>query len=91
MTARRVGVLPVRRRVDDRARELGGLRRLEDPAADEDPLGTQLHHERGVGRRRDAAGAEEHDGQLAELRDLAHELERRAEIARPRDELFAAR
>ncbi len=32
---------------------------LEDPRADEVPLGAELHHQRRVGRRRDAAGAEQ--------------------------------
>src|SRR3954449_2229679 len=71
-----VGVLEVRGRLDDR---LGARRRilgLEDAGADEVALGAELHHQRGVGRGRDAAGAEEDDGQLARTGDLAHEVER---------------
>src|SRR6185436_1364758 len=39
----RVGV--VRRRLDDRLREFGGIARLEDPRPDEVALGAKLHHE----------------------------------------------
>ena len=38
---------------------------LEDARADEHALGAERHHQRGVGRRGDAAGAEQHDRQLA--------------------------
>src|SRR2546428_5886942 len=72
----RVGV--VRRRLDDGLRALRGITRLEDAGSDEVALGAELHHQRGVGRRRDAAGAEEHDGQLLLLRDALHELDRHA-------------
>ena len=41
---------------------------LEDARADEDALGAQLHHQRGVGRGGDAAGGEVHHGQLARAR-----------------------
>src|SRR5512133_2688492 len=44
-----------------------GILALEDPGADEDALGAELHHQRRVGRRRDPAGAEEDDRQLAAL------------------------
>jgi hypothetical protein len=59
-----VGVVEEGRRLDDR---LGPLRRvagLEDARADEDALGAELHHHRGVGRGGDATGGEEHDGSL---------------------------
>ena len=36
--------------------EAGGAIFHEDAGADEDGLGTQLHHERGIGGGRDAAG-----------------------------------
>ena len=52
-----LGVLEVRGRLDDRARARAGVRGLEDPRADEHALGAELHHQRGVGRRRDPAGA----------------------------------
>ena len=74
------GIPEVRGGLDDR---LGAPRRvaaLEDTAADEDAIRAELHHERGVGRGRDAARAEEHHRQLPVLRDLAHEIVRRAEF-----------
>ena len=54
-----------------------GIVRLEDAGADEDRLGAEHHAERGVGRRRDAAGGEVRDRELARLGDLDDELERR--------------
>ena len=51
-----------------------GLPDLEDAGADEDALGAELHHHRGVGRGGDAAGREEHDRELAGLGDLLDEL-----------------
>ena len=56
-----------------RARALGVLG-LEDARADEDRLGAELHHQRGVGRRGDAAGAEQRDGQLALARRRARTM-----------------
>src|SRR3712207_7047962 len=38
---------------------------LEDPGADEDTLGAQLHHHRGVRRGRDATGGEQPDPELS--------------------------
>src|SRR5438876_5467155 len=75
----------VRRRLDDRLRAaklvLRILGRFEDAAAHEVPLGAELHHQRRVGRRRDPAGAEQHDRELLRLRDVAHEVERDAELS----------
>src|SRR6185436_821212 len=71
-----VGVGVVRGGLDDRARPLRRIGRLEDAAADEHRLRAELHHERGVGRRRDAARAEQRYGELAPLGDFLHELER---------------
>ena len=51
------------------ARARPGSSDLKMPGADEDALGAELHHERGVGRRRDAAGGEHHDRQPAVARD----------------------
>src|SRR5579859_1804076 len=72
----------VRRGLDDRLRApelvLRILGCLEDAAAHEVALGTQLHHQRGVGRRRDPARAEEHDRQLLRVRHITDELERHA-------------
>ena len=50
-----------------------GVVALEDARADEHRLGAELHHERGVGRGGDAAGAEQRHRQLAGLGDLLHE------------------
>src|SRR2546428_1842055 len=72
----------MRRRLDDRLRAARGLSGLEDPGSDEVPLGAELHHQRGVGRRRDAARAEEHDRELLLLRDALHELARHAVLLR---------
>ena len=44
---------------------------LEDARADEHAVRAELHAERRVGRRRDAAGGERHDGQPAVLGDPA--------------------
>src|SRR6478735_6761433 len=62
------------RRLDDRLGALGRVAGLEDAGADEDALGAELHHHGGVGGGRDAAGGEEHDGELAGLGDLLDEL-----------------
>ena len=59
-----------------------GIGGLEDPRAHEVALGAELHHQRGVGRGGDAAGAEQHDGQPALLGHVAHQLERRLELLR---------
>src|SRR5215217_110939 len=75
-----VGVAEVRRRFDDRRGARRGVLGLEDARADEDALGAELHDERGVRRGRDAAGAEQHDRQLAGGGDSAHEVERRLEL-----------
>ena len=60
-----VGIGEVRRRLDDRRGAGRRVLGLEDPGAHEDRLRAELHHERRVGGRRDAAGAEQRDGQLA--------------------------
>ena len=39
-------------------------RGFEDSASDEDAFGSELHHQRRVGGRGDAAGAKEHDVQV---------------------------
>src|SRR6266550_4352299 len=77
-----LGIAVVRRRLDDRLRAFARIPRLEDPRADEDAVGTELHAQGGVGGGRDPAGGERHDGQTAVLRDPAHELDRRLEILR---------
>src|SRR3954470_16694525 len=55
-----VRVLVVRRRLDDRLRAPLGITRLEDPRADEDAVGAELHAERCVRGRGDPAGCEGH-------------------------------
>src|SRR3954470_15980659 len=75
-----VGVLEVRGRLDDRLGARRGILGLEDAGADEVALGAELHHQRGVGRGRDAAGAEQDDRQLAGLGHAAHEVEWRLQL-----------
>ena len=85
--ARMCGVAEVRGGLDD---GLGPRRRvvaLEDARADEHGLGAQLHGQRGVGRRGDAAGAEQRHGQPAGLGDLLHERQRRLEPLGPLEQL----
>src|SRR4051812_26941222 len=59
---------------------LGRVAGLEDAGADEDALGAELAHERGVGGGGDAARGEEHHRELAELGDLLDELVRGAQL-----------
>src|SRR4051812_38268670 len=84
-------ILEVGRCLDDSPGATVGILRLEDPGTDEVALGAQLHHERRVGRRRDAAGAEQRHGKPARLGDLAHNLHRRAELLGLGAELLAFR
>ena len=68
-------------RLDDRLGALGPrVARLEDAGAHEDALGAELHHHRGVGRGGDAAGGEQHDGQLAGLGDLLDQVVGRLQL-----------
>ena len=55
-----LGVLPVGGGLDDRPRPRGRVLGLEDARADEHAFGAERHHQRGVGRGGDPAGAEEH-------------------------------
>jgi hypothetical protein len=63
--------------LDDRAGPPLGVLGLEDSRTDEGALGAELHDQRGVGGRGDAAGAEERDWDPAALGDLLDELDRR--------------
>ena len=63
---------------------------LEDPRADEDGLGAELHDQRRVGRRGDAAGAEHRHGQRALLGHAAEEVEGRAVLLGRGHELHLA-
>src|SRR4051812_11805933 len=84
-----LGVVVVCGGLDDRRAGALGILGLEDAGADEHAFGTELHHQRGVGGCRDAAGGEVDDGQLALLGDLADELERGAQVLRGGGELGA--
>src|SRR6478609_5454911 len=59
---------------------LGRVAGLEDAGADEDALGAELAHQRGVGRGGDATGGEQDDRELAELGDLLDQLVRGAQL-----------
>ena len=76
----RARILVVRGGVDDRPGPRGWVRGLEDPRADEHALGPELHHQRGVRRRGEAAGGEVDHRQAALGGDLANQLERRAQL-----------
>src|SRR4028119_1444432 len=56
-------VLEVRRRLHNGPRPGGRVAALEDAAPDKDAVGPELHHERRVRRRRDAARGDKHDRQ----------------------------
>ena len=64
---------------------------LENARADEHRLSAQLQHERGVGRRRDAARREVRHGQLAVLRHPLDQFERRARDSSPRAPVLPCR
>ena len=96
-----LGVGVVRRRLDDRLRAACTSSaqpsfvvlvapRLEDAGADEDTVRAELHAQRRVGRRGDAARGEGDHRQAPVLRDPAHELDRRAELLRLGKELVLA-
>src|SRR5205085_4895529 len=70
-------ILEVRRRLDDRLRARRRVGRLEDARPDEHTVGAELHAQRGIRGRRDAAGGERDDRQPSVLRDPLHELVRR--------------
>src|SRR5881296_533375 len=72
-------VLVVGRRLDDRPGAPCRVARLEDAGADENGLGAELHHERGVRRGRDPARREVGDRELPSPRHPSHQLVGRAE------------
>src|SRR5215213_3121193 len=86
-----VCVLEVRCRLDDRLPATVRVAGLEDPRPDEDAVRAELHAERRVGRRRDAACGERDDGEAAVLGHPANELVRGLEVLRLRVELLLAR
>src|SRR3989337_801151 len=75
-----LGILVVRRRLDDGPGPAGRIRRLENPRAHEDRLGPELHHQSGVRGGGDPAGREVRDGKPAVLCHPPHELVRRPEL-----------
>src|SRR3989442_9971243 len=77
-----LGVVKMRRGLDDGPRALIRVRRFEDARANEGGFGTQLAHQRGVGGRGDAAGGEIRHRQFARARHLPHQLERCAQLFR---------
>src|SRR5947208_9810594 len=85
-----VGVVEVGGGLDDGPGSRCRVVALEDAATHQVPLRAELHHQRGVGRRGDAAGREVHHRELAGRGDLADQLERRAEVLRGADQLLRA-
>ena len=67
-------VVIIRNRLDDGRRALLGVAGFEDARADEHALRAELHHQRRVCGRRDAAGGEVDDGQLFVLVHIQHQL-----------------
>src|SRR4051812_45517284 len=67
-------------RLHDRRGALRRVAGLEDARAHEDALRAELTHQRGVGRGGDTTGGEQHDGQLAALRDLRDQLVRGTQL-----------
>jgi hypothetical protein len=57
----RIGVVPVVDRLDDRFAHHAGVLCAEDAGPDEDAVTAVVHHQGGVGRRRDAPGREVDD------------------------------
>src|SRR3954452_16444217 len=84
-----LGIVVVRRGLDDRLAGALRILGLEDARADEHALGAELHHQRGVGGGGDAAGGEVHDWELACFRDLADDVERGAQLLGGAGELGA--
>src|SRR5690606_38185919 len=82
-------VLEVRGRLDDGPGAPLRIARLEDARADEVALRAELHRERCVRGRRDAARAEQRDRQPAGLGHLRDDLERRLKLLGDRGQLFA--
>ena len=73
-------VLEMRHRLHDGVCPLGRVPALEDPAAYEDAVASQLHHQGRVRRRRDTTGREVDDGQASQPRRLFEEVIRRVEF-----------
>src|SRR5450759_3026356 len=61
---------------DDRLGTLQGVLGLEDARPDEDAVHSELHHQRRIRRRRNAARGEVHDGQAAQPLALLEDLYR---------------
>ena len=72
-----------------RAPSWRGSSDLKMPEPDEHAVDAELHHQRGVGRRGDAAGGEVHDRAACPCSaTIAHQLDRRAELLRLRHVLL---
>ena len=59
-TCKQLGVLPIGGSLHDGGGTLSRVSGLEDAGTDEHAFGTQLHHERGIGRSGHATGGEVH-------------------------------
>src|SRR5438270_977929 len=75
-----LGLVEVGGRRNDRLGTLQGVLRLEDAGPDKDTIHPQLHHQRGVGGRRDAAGGEVDNRKAAQLLTFDQHLDRRADL-----------
>ena len=73
-------VLEMRHGLHDGVGPLGRVAALEDAAADEDAVASELHHQRRVRRRRHASGRKVDDGQASQCRRLLEEVVRRVEL-----------
>eukprot|EP00968_Pinguiococcus_pyrenoidosus_P028898 scaffold8184_cov258-Pinguiococcus_pyrenoidosus.AAC.2 len=74
-------------RADDGRGALGRVAGLEDAAAHEDSVHTELHHQGRVGRRGHAPRGEVHYRQLARGRHFSDEVVRRPDLLRVHEEL----
>src|SRR3954471_17144248 len=83
-------IVEERRRLDDGVGHPRRILALEDPRPDEDALGTELHHERCIGRSADPARDEVDDRQLAIGRDILDQLVRSAEVLGGDEQLVLA-
>lgn len=73
-------IVVVRDGLDDGARALGRIARLEDTRTHEDAIHTELHHQSGVGWSGDTTSGEVDDRQTTELSRLLDEFERGADF-----------
>ena len=81
-------VTEVRRRLDNGLRAVRRVATLEDTRPDEHTIDTQLHHQRRVGGRGDAAGRKVDHRQAAQFARLDDEFLRRADLFGKRHHFF---